>query len=190
MKMNLIFKRTISGQVEMILVPVDIPQVDEEGGWILASACNTFEVREHPTIEQVSKKLEEFLPTAIKEAPYTQEVTTADLNLDSSAKDTEPKKSIPLGGKYQSTVPGTARLVRYKDTIRITYRKGKTTFNQNDPNSVCIDDVTKQQFFNAVKRIYGPDTAEWKLQSVHPEFEYFNKLIDKVYQEGLKKASC
>lgn len=181
MKLNLIFKRVVEGSVEMIVVPVDLPQVDAGQGWTLASSCNKFTVVEKPTIEQISKQIDEILPAALKSAPYKKET-----NKTPSAADATSQKlnDVPVGGAYQSLIAGSARLVRYKDKIKITYRKGKTTFNKNEPNSVCISDFTKQEFFNAVKRAHGPDVAVWQLVSTDSSYEHFNNLIDKLYEEG------
>ena len=180
MKTNLIFKRVQDGNVEMVMVPVDIPQLNKGEGWTLASCCDTFTKFEVPS---------ESIVVTGKSLEVLEEVVEV---IDTTAK-SDPKKGekisestdVPVGGKYESQVCGTARLVRYKDKIRITYRKGKTTFNRNEPNSVCIDDVTKQQFFNAVKRQYGPDVSEWSLRSGDLEYDHFNKLIDKFYLNGL-----
>lgn len=186
MKTNLIFKRVIEGRVEMMMVPVDIPQIDAGQGWMLASACDQFTVAEKPTIEQLSKQVEEMLPAALKNVPYVKDrkeqaggkVTTID-------DPTPVLNNVPAGGSYQSSVSGSARLVRYKDKIKITYRKGKTTFNRNDPNSVCINDFVKQEFFNSVKRQYGTNgVVTWQLVLGDTDYEHFNKLIDKIYEEG------
>ena len=181
MKLNLIFKRVVNGSVEMIMVPVDIPQVDAGQGWTLASSCEKFTVVEKPTAEQISKQIDEILPAALKSAPYVKET-----NETPPPADTLPQilNNVPVGGAYQSSIAGSARLVRYKGKIKITYRKGKTTFNKNEPNSVCISDITKQEFFNAVKRAHGPDVAVWQLVSTDSSYEHFNKLIDTLYEDG------
>ena len=198
MKTNLIFKRTVAGRIEMVMIPVDLPQVNDGEGWTLASCCDAFNIIEKPTIEQVHTQLEECLPPTIREAPYQSSVKedSSKLQIPVMKQELEEKtapsstednniKPIPIGGKYDSSVTGTARLVRYKDKIRITYRKGKTTYNKNEPNSVCIDDYTKQQFFNAVKRAYGRDVTVWQLSVTDTEYAHYNTLIDKLYTQGL-----
>lgn len=186
MKTNLIFKRTNQGKVEMVMVPVDIPQINSGEGWVLASCCDMFTKYEAPseaivvtgspltTVEEVVDVIDTTSKDGVSAAP--QEVVTA--------KKEPETHDVPVGGSYQSQVNGTARLVRYKDKIRITYRKGKTTFNRNDPNSVCIDDMTKQQFFNAVKRQYGTGVLQWQLVLGDTEYTYYNELIDKLYEQG------
>ena len=189
MKTNLIFKRTNQGQVEMVMVPVDIPQLNHGEGWVLASCCDIFTKYEAPLESIVvcgsplnsSSEIIDVLDTkndTKKEKPHEDVVSEIVDEAKKAATD------VPVGGSYQSQVSGTARLVRYKDKIRITYRKGKTTYNKNDPNSVCIDDMTKQQFFNAVKREYGTTVVLWQLVLGDKEYDYYNKLMDKLYEEG------
>ena len=179
MKTNLIFKRVHEGSVEMVMVPVDIPQLNKGEGWTLASCCDTFTKFEVPSepIVVTGKPLE------VLEENVEVIDTTAKSESKKDEKIPEPT-DVPVGGKYESQVRGTARLVRYKDKIRITYRKGKTTFNRNEPNSVCIDDMTKQQFFNAVKRQYGTGVVVWQLVLGDTEYEYYNQLVDRLYEEG------
>lgn len=179
MKTNLIFKRVHEGNIEMVMVPVDIPQLNKGDGWTLASCCDIFtkfEVPSKPLVVtgkplEAPEKVVEVLDTTVKSEPKKDEKTPESTD-------------VPVGGKYESQVRGTARLVRYKDKIRITYRKGKTTFNRNEPNSVCIDDMTKQQFFNAVKRQYGTDVVVWQLVLGDTEYEHYNQLVDRLYEEG------
>lgn len=179
MKTNLIFKRVRDGSVEMVMVPVDIPQLNKGDGWTLASCCDTFTKFEVPSETTV------VTDDSLKVVDEVVEVTdtTAKSESKKDEKILEPTE-VPVGGKYESQVRGTARLVRYKDKIRITYRKGKTTFNRNEPNSVCIDDMTKQQFFNAVKRQYGTGVVVWQLVLGDTEYEYYNQLVDRLYEEG------
>lgn len=179
MKTNLIFKRVHEGSVEMVMVPVDIPQLNTGEGWTLASCCDTFTKFEVPSepIVVTGKPLE------VLEEDVEVIDTTAKNESKKDEKILEPTE-VPVGGKYESQVRGTARLVRYKDKIRITYRKGKTTFNRNEPNSVCIDDMTKQQFFNAVKRQYGTGVVVWQLVLGDTEYEHYNQLVDRLYEEG------
>lgn len=179
MKTNLIFKRVHEGSVEMVMVPVDIPQLNKGEGWTLASCCDTFtkfEVPSEPIVVtgkplEVLEEIAEVIDTTVKSESKKGEKTPESTD-------------VPVGGKYESQVRGTARLVRYKNKIRITYRKGKTTFNRNEPNSVCIDDITKQQFFNAVKRQYGTGVVVWQLVLGDTEYEHYNQLVDRLYEEG------
>lgn len=186
MKTNLIFKRTNQGKIEMVMVSVDIPQINSGEGWTLASCCDVFTKYEAPSeaivvtgspltvVEEVVDVSDTTSKDGVSATP--QEAMTAKKEPDTHA--------VPVGGSYQSQVTGTARLVRYEDKIRITYRKGKTTFNRNDPNSVCIDDMTKQKFFDAVKRQYGTSVVQWQLVMGDAEYNRYNELIDKLYEQG------
>lgn len=179
MKTNLIFKRVRDGSVEMVMVPVDIPQLNKGDGWTLASCCDTFTKFEVPSETTV------VTDDSLKVVDEVVEVTDTTAKSESKKDEKIPEPTeVPVGGKYESQVRGTARLVRYKDKIRITYRKGKTTFNRNEPNSVCIDDMTKQQFFNAVKRQYGTGVVVWQLVLGDTEYEHYNQLVDRLYEEG------
>ena len=179
MKTNLIFKRVRDGSVEMVMVPVDIPQLNKGDGWTLASCCDTFTKFEVPSETTV------VTDDSLKVVDEVVEVTDTTAKSESKKDEKIPEPTeVPVGGKYESQVRGTARIVRYKDNIRITYRKGKTTFNRNEPNSVCIDDMTKQQFFNAVKRQYGTGVVVWQLVFGDTEYEHYNQLVDRLYEEG------
>ena len=49
MKSYLNFKRTNQGKVEMVMVPVDIPQLNSGEGWVLACCCDIFTKYEAPS---------------------------------------------------------------------------------------------------------------------------------------------
>ena len=183
MKTNLIFKRTNQGKVEMVMVPVNIPQINSGEGWVLASCCDMFTKYEAPSEKIVVMGSPLTVIEEVLDITSNDGVSAAPQESVTAKKEPETH-DVPVGGSYQSQVTGTARLVRYKDKIRITYRKGKTTFNRNDPNSVCIDDMTKQQFFNAVKRQYGTGVVQWQLVLGDAEYTHYNELIDKLYEQG------
>lgn len=93
-----------------------------------------------------------------------------------------PRAEIQPGQKYISTVKGNARLVRVKDTIKIAYRRGKATLNQNAPNSVCIGDTDKTAFFNTVRAFNGGSV--YRIDTSCKDYEYWNKFIDTQYERG------
>ena len=165
MKTNLIFKRVVEGRIEMVMVPIEIP-LRKEDGWTLASNCDTFDTIDTSTI--VSAQSDSF---------------TKEYNTEETKSNVETVE-IPAGGKYQSSVPGSARLIRYKNKIQIAYRKGKTTYNQNDPNSVCISDVHKQLFFNSVKNAHGSSVTSWALCASDDEYQHWNAIMDDLYEKG------
>lgn len=168
MKTNLIFKRNVEGKIEMKVVSVDISLPTNEG-WQLASWCDSIDI------------------------------TDADNNSDNAIEDSRPDVSTledaqhikvtdnhycDPGGKYQSNVSGSARLVRYKGKIIIAYRKGVKTYNQNTPNSVCISDTNKCRFFRDVKEVYGPGTSIWQLRAGDAHYDAWNQFIDETYEDG------
>ena len=83
------------------------------------------------------------------------------------------------GDKYDSTEQGTARLIRRNNQIFIAYRKGKKTLNQNTPDSVCISDNVKFEYFNDTRNsgIY--------IHSDNPLYNKWSKIIDITYIKGL-----
>ena len=85
--------------------------------------------------------------------------------------------------KFESSVTGTAKLVRSKGVIKITARTGKTTYNQTTPNSVCINDFTKNEFFKNCREIHGNGSGifEFRVSDGRP-YDYWNQAIDKEYQ--------
>lgn len=107
------------------------------------------------------------------------------IEVDEEVKQQTVVKEVQPGEKYPSSITGGARLIRIKDTIKIAFRKGKTTFNENGPNSVCISEADKQLFFDDVKYIYGLSPTFWRLlPSDDPFYSKWNKLIDTLYEEG------
>lgn len=122
MKTNLIFKRNVIDgnitKVELKIVPVEIPGIESNSGWILSG---------HADI--ISQELDTDTDTVSKPS-------------------VEKHVQLPIGSKFQSDVVGTAKLVRSNNTIKIVARKGKKTLNETTPNSVCISDATKISFFN------------------------------------------
>lgn len=93
-----------------------------------------------------------------------------------------------IDDKFISTVSGTAKLVRSKGVIKIVARRGKTTYNQNTPNSVCIDDETKNRFFDHCRKYHGNIGLFEFNSSASCEYDYWNKFIDEEYMR--QKHNC
>lgn len=90
----------------------------------------------------------------------------------------------PIVEKFECGVPGTAKLSRYKGMIRIGYRRGKATLNQTAPNSVCINNSTKQVFFDATKNESIPYCIQ---KSKNPElYKYWSSFMDQEYIRQFK----
>lgn len=163
MKTNLIFKRQVTSngitQVVTKVVPVDIPFINSGEGWTLSGHTDVIEIM------NLSKAEEQPQDTV----PFPQES-----QLDNSAKRTESDKFI-------SNVSGTAKLVRSKGVIKIVARRGKSTYNQTTPNSVCINDFTKNEFFKNCREIHGNNGCfEFSPADGRP-YDYWNDIIDKEY---------
>ena len=171
MKTNLIFKRqqTVDGITKVVtrIVPVEVPYIEENEGWILSGHADVIE------------RYDDLKPDPIpaKECAVKTEV-------DSSVQDT--KKLINPGEKFDSPVLGTAKIFRKNDKIGIAYRRGKKTLNQNTKDSVCVSDVVKSNFFTAVKNIYGTGVKEYAIYDHSKQFEFWNNFIDEEYERQRK----
>ena len=166
MKTNLIFKRneTVDGVTQVVtkIIPVEIPYINRGDGWILSGHSDIIEiVQDNPFENKPAEQLS--------------------MNLD------EPEKLILK--KFQSDVAGTAKLVRSKGVIKIVARRGKSTYNQTTPNSVCINDFTKNEFFKSCREFHGPSGSfMFSTENVQP-YTYWNSVIDREYARQYKKAN-
>ena len=172
MKTNLIFKKTqtVEGEPVVVtrIVPVEITGIDRGEGWILSGHTDCIEV----------------LDNTVKVFPMSNAVEQQ--TILPSVESIEPSKNVS-SAKFESDVKGTAKLVRSRGVIKIVARRGKTTFNQTTPNSVCINDFTKNEFFKNCREFHGNTGCfEFKVSDGRP-YDYWNVVIDKEY-ERQKKA--
>ena len=172
MKTNLIFKRTVNTdgttRVETKIVPVEIPYIHTGEGWYITGHIDSIEVV--PDDSELTMKI-------------TESVATTALIVTPEVKEIKP------GDKFLSTVPGTAKLYRRGSRIGIAYRRGKTTFNQNTKDSVCIDDTTKNQFFKDVHKKCGCGCKEYVVESPSKAFDFWNAFLDKEYERQRKQCN-
>lgn len=166
MKTNLIFKRqeTIEGVTKVVtkIIPVEVPHINAGEGWILSGHADVIEIVQDDPFE--NKPAEQL-----------------SMNLD----DTQTK---PLK-KFQSDVIGNSKLVRSKGVIKIVARRGKTTYNQTTPNSVCINDFTKNEFFKSCKEFHGSSGCfMFSKEDVQP-YNYWNTVISREYVRQYNKAN-
>ena len=93
--------------------------------------------------------------------------------------------------KVNSTVPGTSRLVRSSDRTRIyiARRKGNKTLNETRINSVCIDNLLREQFFEDVKakHDYLPFLGKYELYYTDKDFSKWSNIMDSEYFRQLGK---
>lgn len=110
-----------------------------------------------------------------------------------------PPKAITSNVKekaisYNSTIKGTSRLLRIpkKQIIKIVRRKGLIDDN-NRPNSVCISNTMREDFFHDVKQskhfsISGLYEIMYSEEDKN-YYEKWDKLMVKIYEEGLQKCA-
>ena len=168
MKTNLIFKKqeVVNGETFVVtrIIPVDIPNISRGEGWILSGHTDCIEVPDN----------------TVKVYPTSTAVVEQQTILP-PAEPVEQKRGA-RATKFESDVKGTAKLVRSKGVIKIVARRGKTTYNQTTPNSVCINDFTKNEFFKNCREIHGNiGCFEFKIADGRP-YDYWNAVIDKEYE--------
>lgn len=175
MKTHLIFKRqeTIEGvtRVATKIIPVEVPFINSGEGWVLSGHTDVVEIM---NLDEGGT------------APITAHVTSV------NNKSIEEGTNVPVDAeKFVSDVEGTAKLVRSKGVIKIVARRGKSTYNQTTPNSVCINDFTKNEFFKNCREIHGQGSGifQFKITDGRP-YEYWNDVIDKEYQRQKRRYKC
>ncbi len=169
MKTYLGFKRTVvdkstgAQSTEMKFIPVDLPSIDAKDGWKLVGSSDSVFI-----------------------VPEVQEETVEQLSIPECVVEQDP---IPAGATFESPEVGTARLVRLKNEIKITWRRGKKTANQTSPNSVCISELNKNQFFADCRRAFGQSTDYFRFSTTDAEYKYWNEFIDREYARQLAEAN-
>ena len=95
---------------------------------------------------------------------------------------------------YNSTIKGTSRLLRIpkKQIIKIVRRKGLIDDN-NRPNSVCISNTMREDFFHDIK-LSKHFSLSGLYEIMYSEddkacYEKWDKLMVKIYEEGLQKCA-
>ena len=94
---------------------------------------------------------------------------------------------------YNSTIKGTSRLLRIpkKQIIKIVRRKGLID-NNNRPNSVCISNTMREEFFHDVKQSkHFSNYGVYELMYSEKDKSYYEKwdsIMSKIYDEGLQKC--
>lgn len=178
MKTNLIFKRqvTIDGITKVItrIVPVNIPNINSGEGWTLSGHTDSLEVCEGVYAHPVA-------PAAIEAVPVTVHSETITTPVEESVTVTVGKVDKVDSTKFESDVKGTAKLVRSKGVIKIVARRGKSTYNQTTPNSVCINDFTKNEFFKNCREIHGNNGCFEFIPADGRPYDYWNDIIDREY---------
>lgn len=177
MRTYLGFKRVVTDQKtglqtsETKFVPVNIPELNAEDNWKLIGSSDTVEVL--PILEGVN----------ISGEPVVGE----QLSIAGVGVAPSEKHDLPTGSSFESPVSGTAKLIRANNDVFIAYRRGKKGLNETSPNSVCISETTKAQFFADCRRAFGRSCDQYRFSSGCKEFDYWNKFMDEEYARQLKE---
>lgn len=182
MKTNLIFRRQVitDGVTKTVtrIVPVDIPMINSGDGWVLAGHADAIETCEDVYVHRLAPSTE--MPVVCGEQLSIQDNCCETPQVERDIEGSN-KSNITDVTKFISTVSGTAKLVRSKGVIKIVARRGKSTYNQTSPNSVCIDDVTKNNFFRDCRMVHG-NSGRFEFSSNDGRvYDYWNDVIDKEY---------
>lgn len=181
MKTYLLFKRqeTTEGVTKVVtkVVPVDIPQIASGEGWILSGHTDIIDI-----LPDSSPEIASTTGTQLSIDEIPEDVRAKFEKLENTVKEPDLTKFI-------SDVQGTAKLVRSKGAIKIVARRGKSTYNQTTPNSVCIDDYTKNNFFKDCRAIHGNNGCYEFTDKDGRPYDYWNDIIDKEYMRQKKKAT-
>lgn len=191
------FKRTVvkNGATvsEMKFVPVNIPGIEAADGWKLVGTSDTIEVvAQESTAEEIPVIKKQLTIDDLQEVKSKHsEVPTdgADQTVVTKVVEEITVKDLPNGSTFESPVSGTAKLIRMGGDIFIAYRRGKKTLNQTTPNSVCISETSKAQFFAECRRAHGRTSENYRFNDKEPEFAFWNKFIDDEYAKQLKEVN-
>ena len=182
METNLIFRRavTLDGVTKAVtrMVHVNIPEIDSGEGWTLAGHADVIEICSNVGTTNLAPNVPSTVVVVEEESKPDELVVNNSAPAVSSAK-------------FESAVKGTAKLVRSKGVIKIAARRGKSTYNQTTPNSICIDDFTKNKFFHHCREVFGSDAGiyEFNSKTVPYAYNYWNEFIDKEYSRQLQKVN-
>lgn len=164
MKTNLVFKKQVTeGDIVKTvtrIVPVDVPYIASGEGWILSGHTDVIETTDEVTVNILSN------PDPVVEQPLP-EVTDV--------------------RKFLSGVQGTAKLVRSRGIIKIVARKEGKSYYETTPNSVCINDFTKTEFFKNCREIHGNSGIfQFSAKDGRP-YDYWNTVLDAEYTRQKNK---
>ena len=163
MKVNLIFKKIVDehngkeGTIHVKIVEVDIPCKYALEGWTLDGYADTVEI----------------LPSDSKVCDDT----------NGKEEDAETYKELPIQRNFVTDIAGTAKLVRNNGTIKIVSRnRNGRVDNTTTPNSVCISDEVKNEFFKNCRKEYGEVSPNFYFTSSNPSmYAYYSAFMDSEY---------
>ena len=168
---NIVLKRLNNSvnppRTEIKVVEVYVPGVERGEGWQLVSSADIVDV-----------------------VPKTEaaKTTTTKKTRRSTAKTVDDHVEAEHGEDFILTTPGTARLVRKGNKILIAYRRGKETYHKYSPNSVCINDSVKNEFFSDCRTLCGTYPDKYVItHDIFPlTFDKWSNWMDDAYTKALK----
>lgn len=161
---------TRQSRTETIYVPVEIPELSADEGWKLIGGSDTVRVA-----------------TPVTVAPTKETFTAEDPHISALAA-AGSVNIFSAGDAFTSPMQGTAKLVRTKSSIFIAYRKGNR-MNETSPNSVCIGEYLKAQFFSDCRRVYGNSCDTYKFTYPSSMYDFWSKKMDEEYTRQLKEVN-
>ena len=113
-----------------------------------------------------------------------------DDSMDVASTIIESLKEKKPEGPFVSSIYGTSKLIRIKEKniIMIAYRGSGESANMNYPDSVCISNDIREDFFADVKATRGFRTSPHKYviyKSYDPEvYQHWSDFIDNEFKKG------
>ena len=159
-----------------------------------SKVCKEFDAmyqRRQSWIEYQNKKVEEEESLNFEQTNNLKEENQIanETEAISLARDEKPK----IKNYYKSNVIGTSRLIKIKskETIKIVRRKGPKD-STNRPNSVCINNKLREDFFSDCKKTstFHKDNKTYEIINTkedNPIYEKWDSIIKNVFQEGFSK---
>lgn len=175
MKLNLIFKKVdeITHLKETKIVPIDIPDLQEDDDWYLDGSCDvvtyTKPITAYPKeeiIENNSEKLEKVSSESPISTPSTCINNKKEIEKNSNSYPTITLDSV------------SSKLFRSNGKISLARINPGQEINEY---LVYITDSERNEFFNDLKQTYGQYTSEYQLLEGHKLYDKWNSFITQRY---------
>jgi hypothetical protein len=175
MKLNLIFKKIdeITHLKETKIVPIDIPDLQEEDDWYLDGSCDvvtyTKPITAHPK-EEITENNSEKLEKVSLESPISTSSTCIN-----------NKKDIEKNSQSYPTI------TLHSVSSKLFRANGKISLARINPGQeineylVYITDNERNEFFDDLKKTYGQYTSEYQLLEGHDLYDKWNSFITERY---------
>lgn len=176
MTINLIFKRTVNGKIEMKVVPTNIYGIEPGEGWSLVSSADSIEIIDNSM--KISSSTE-----CIKNEKTESEVKIKTEELSSTSTNNtieKPNKNAVTKRVTGMDATGSSKLVRVKGRIFIAKRRPS---DSQSLNCIFISDGCRMDFFNSVKEAHGRSTSEYSLYECNQPYSFWNSWMDDAYKQ-------